>query len=134
MHAKRKEAAQDIPIVSKVDGDDQGNRQLFKFLKSFTRPVRRRPTHLLLDGFDHEFCILFNFETDPEMTDEQRGTCDIEIVPLPTNDVVADGVRLVANANRYGVLRFIAAIGVSRFDNKVKTAFYASTNPLRCVK
>jgi len=109
-----------------VESDDG----LYKFVKTFTRPVRRCPRHLLLDSFDFEFCIVFNFSPSPE-DPKADGTCDIHIVPLPSQDVLADGVRLVANANRHGVMRFLAALGIQRFDDKTKAAFYEMTNPLR---
>lgn len=130
MHSQRNQEAKDVPASPAVDEAGGGDSSLMKFVRRFTRPVRRRPHHLLLDSFDHEFCIIFNFETDPE-TPESIGTCDIEIVPLPSDDILADAFRVVDNANKHGVLRFLAALGIQRFDDRVKSAFYEMTNPLR---
>ncbi len=130
MQSERKEGTENVSAVSAVDETNQGDRALFEFVKSFTRPVRSRPNHLLLDCFDTWFCLLFDFDPCPEYP-ESIGKCDIEFVPLPTNDVIADGFVVVSNADKFGVMRMLAAIGVDRFDDKVKTAFYQTTNPLR---
>lgn len=92
--------------------------------------MRGRPQRLILDDFDTSFFITFDFEENPE-DPESVGKCDIGVVPLPCDDILADCVWLIHNANKHGVLRFLAAIGIQRFGEKVKTAFYASTNPLR---
>lgn len=74
--------------------------------------------------------LLFDFSHDPETPDAQY-TCDILLVPLPDEDPIAEAMRLVANVNRNGVLRLLAALGIERFPQAVKTAFYESTNPVR---
>jgi hypothetical protein len=104
--------------------------ELLTWAKQFTRPVRGRPEHRLLDGFDHEFCLLFDFSEDPE-TPASKNTCDIRLAPLPTTDVLADAIQLVSNANKHGVMRLLAALGISRFDDRVKKAFYALGSVLR---
>lgn len=130
MHTDRTEETETVPAVPAVDAANQAGESLIDFVKGFTRPMRGRPTQLILDGFDSWFFIRFDFDEDPE-TPEAKGTCDILIVPLRSDDYLADAIRIVWNANKHKVMRFLAAIGIERFDNKVKTAFYASTNPLR---
>ena len=103
---------------------------LIEIVRSFARPMRCKPTQLILDGFDSEFFIRFDFDDDPD-TPEAKGTCDILIASIRSDDHLAESIRIVANANKFGVMRFLAAIGISRFNDKVKTAFYTSSNPLR---
>ncbi len=131
MHAKGNEAASDVPTVPPVDDAGRCNPSLIDYVKQFARPMRGRPERLILDGFDSQCFILFDFEADPE-TPESLGTCDIGVVPLHCGDYSLDDVIwLVSNAKLHGVMRFLAALGIQRFDDKVKTAFYSMTNPLR---
>ena len=100
-------------------------------MRQFTRPMRGRPDHLILDEFDCEFFLIFNFEEDPE-TPASHDTCDIQIVPLEAEDFLAESIRLVANAKQHDVMRLLAALGVQRFSDKVKTAYYGTVgSPLR---
>lgn len=130
MHTERTKETEAISDLSKAHGANRDHWPLIDIVKTFTRPMRGRPKQLLLDGFDHEYFIRFDFDECPE-TPAAKGTCDILISPLSSDDHVADSIRLVANANKFGVMRFLAAIGIDRFDEKVKTAFYQTSNPLR---
>lgn len=103
---------------------------LHDWLRSFTRPMRGHPKQLILDGFSADFFLKFDVEEDQE-TPESIGTCDIAIVPLMAADQLADAIHLVSNANKYGVLRLLSALGVQRFNEKTKKAFYGSFSVLR---
>lgn len=98
----------------------------FSFVQRFTRPVRGRPRHLLLDSFDFEFCVVFNFDDSPE-DPEAAGTCDIQVVHLPTNDVLADSIRLIANADKGRVIAFLDVLGLDRFSHSVRIAVAEET-------
>lgn len=130
MHASGKKKASDVPAVHAVDAANQDHLPLIDFVKRFARSMRGRPERFILDGFDHEFYIVFNFEECPE-SPESVGTCDIHVVPLAAEDSLAAAIRVVADANKFGVMRFLAAIGIKRFNDRVKSAFYQTSNPLR---
>jgi hypothetical protein len=102
-----------------------------EYVRQFTRPMRKHPDRLILDGFGAEFFLVFNFEECPELSPELAGTCDIMLVPLNAEDYLGDAIRVVANANKHGVMRFLAALGIQRFDEKTKAAFYAGNTILR---
>lgn len=104
--------------------------ELYGWVKQFTRPMRTRPTHLILDEFDSDFFLMFDFTDDPE-TPDSFTTCNIAIVPLHSEDWLADAITVVDNASKHGVMRMMAALGVQRFNEKARTAFYALSNPLR---
>lgn len=114
----------------KVDEREIIDDTTWIFVRRFTSPVHRYPHALLLDGFDYEFCIAFDFATYKDVP-RKPGCCDIAIVPLPCQDIADEGITLIANANKHGVMRLIAALGISRFDDRVKKAFYAMSSPLR---
>lgn len=101
-----------------------------EFVKQFCRPLHFHPQQYLLDGFDHEFCIVFDAEHDPEIVESWQ-TVDICFVPLPTNDILASKVRIVANADKYRVMRMLSAIGIQRFDDITKTVFFGSNSVIR---
>lgn len=110
-------------------------KDLMTWLGSFCRKRRTEKHHFVLDGFDSEFCVVFDCE-DVEEPDEYPatiGTCDILIEPLPhrSPDPIADRTCIVSNANKHGVIRFLAALGIRRFKKEVKTAFYELGGPLR---
>ena len=130
MHASGKKKPEDIPALSTVHGTNRDHWPLVEIVKTFTRPMRGYKDRFLLDGFDSAFYIVFDFEDDPE-TPASAGTCDIGVVSLWALSDPPETVWLVSNANKFGVMRFLAAIGIQRFSDKVKTAFYASSNPLR---
>lgn len=102
-----------------------------EFVKSFTRPMRGKPLHFILDGFGADCFVLFDFDDVSDEFPETKGTCDILIVPLASEDFIADSICLISSANKLGVMRFLAAMGIKRFDAKVKAAFYESSSPLR---
>ena len=105
---------------------------LEKWLATFCRKRRTEPRKYVLDGFDGDFCLVFDCEDDPE-TPEAAGRCDILYEPLPhrSPDYVADRCRIVSNANKHGVMRMLAALGIQRFNEKAKAAYYELANPLR---
>lgn len=101
---------------------------LYQWVRTFTKPVRNRPRQLALDGFDSEFFLQFDFEEDPE-TPASAGTCDVTLVPLVHDDRIS--VRLLANADKRRVLRLLAALGISRFNEATRAAFYQAHSILR---
>lgn len=100
--------------------------ECFKFVQSFTRPMRCRPDHLILDGFDIDYFLIFNFEPAPECPDAE-GTCDINLVPLESEDFLADQYRLVIDADQDAVIRFLDAMGLHRFSSDVRSAISNAT-------
>lgn len=117
-------------MLESTYGPNRDRWPLIEIVRTFARPIHGRPTQLILDGFDSEFFIRFDFDDDPD-TPEAKGTCDILIASPMSDDHLAESIRLVANANKFGVMRFLAAIGIGRFNDKVRSAFYATSNPLR---
>lgn len=105
------------------------------WLKTFCRQRRTEKQKYVLDGFSPDFVLVFDCEDDPETT-EAATTCDIliERTPhtAPAGEHVASRFRIVANANKHGVMRMLAAIGIREFPDHVKKAFYELANPLRC--
>lgn len=101
------------------------------FVKLFCRKMRHQEHKFILDGFDSEFYFIFDCEIDPELPSKYRDTCDILLVPIGSKDSLASAIRIVANANKFGVMRMLTAIGINRFDAKVKKAFYDGLNILR---
>lgn len=130
MHADRTKETEAISALSAVHGPNRDNWPLKDIIATFTRPMRGHPTRLILDGFGADFFILFDTEEDPE-SPSTIGTVNIAVCPLLADDFLADSICLVMNANKFGVMRFLAAMGISRFDDRVKTAFYQTSNPLR---
>lgn len=128
MHADRNQKTSDVPVVPAVDETGKADESLFEWVKRFARPMRCHPRQLTLGEFDHEFFLIFDFEESPEAT----RTCDIKIVGI-WEDYLADCLRIVANANKYGVMRMLAAIGIEKFSDETKAAFYELNNPLRRV-
>ena len=85
----------------------------------------------VLDEFDHEFYLGFNFEDDPE-TPEARYTCDIHLCYVGSSPQDSkDSFRVFANARGHHVLRFMFALGVSRFSEQTKKAMYAHHGVIR---
>jgi hypothetical protein len=108
-------------------------KTLIDWIKTFARKVRRDDKRFIVDGFDSAFYLLLDCTEveEPENYPATVGTCDIYVVPLICDDWEEQKIRLVANANKFGVMRVIGAIGISRFSAKVKKAFYEGTNVLR---
>lgn len=86
-----------------------------------------------LEGFDHDFCLRFDSASDPE-TPASIDTVNLLIVPIPTSDWLADSILIKSNCRRHDIIRFISALGVQRFSDKVKDVFYATSSPLRLQK
>ena len=80
-----------------------------------------------IDGIDSEFCIVLDCNHDTDQPEIMAKTCDILIEGNCDSEYT---FRLVPDADKHGVMRFIAAIGIARFDDKVKSAFYATTQPV----
>lgn len=85
-----------------------------------------------LDGFDREFYLAFDAEECPE-NPEFKGTCDVYIVPVGEPPACAARIRLKENCTQVHVFRLLTAMGIERFSETTKTAFYGSwmANPLR---
>lgn len=90
--------------------------------------VRRRLQGYILDGFDSDFYLYFDDSIDQDRP-EVRGTVDIHVVPIGHH--TSDGIRVLSDCKRHQVMRFLFALGVSRFGEKTKSALYATSNPLR---
>ena len=109
----------------------EANDSMPRFLSELG--CRRRGDRFILDGFDNEFYLMFDLSADPE-NQESIGTVDIyvsEVGEVPSN---REGkIRLVQDANRFGVMRMLSAIGIQRFSDATKTAYYKLGNPLRTV-
>jgi hypothetical protein len=84
---------------------------------------RRRRELFILDEFDTEFYLIFDTSVDPE-TPESLGTCDILLSTPGEQPTALNRVRLVANARRVDVLRFMFALGVSRFSERTQKFLY----------
>lgn len=103
------------------------------YLIEFLRDMgcQKRGELYFLDGFDEEFYLVFDTTAIEEHPND--GTASIYITrvgePPRCNDV--DHFRIVANANHYGIMRMMAAIGIQRFSEQTKTAYYRINNPLR---
>jgi|SRR6185436_18477572 len=94
--------------------------ELYEWAKKFCRVRRSEPRKLVFDGFSGEFCLVLDFEDDPE-TPEAHGTCDIltELLPHRCEDYKASRIRLLANANKADVMRVFAALKL-RWDSVIK--------------
>lgn len=96
--------------------------------------TKQRGHRYIIDGMLHheDWYIWFDVALDDD--DPKPGTCDIHIQKCgtPISDA-GNGFRMVKNANRHGVLRFLGAIGVSNLPEKARRAYYqfGVMNPLR---
>jgi len=108
---------------------DKAHKDFIGWIGRFARKRRTEACHYVLDGFNAEFCIVFDCTI---CTDDPRpGTCDVLFEPLRGDDPIAQRFRVVANASKYGVMRMLAAIGIADFSKETKAAFYELSNPLR---
>jgi len=130
MHEERTPEVRTISTVPPVLGNGRSAVPLKDMLATFTRPMRGHPTRLILDGFGADFFILFDVEEDPE-TPASIGTASIAVCPLFADDFIEDSLCLVMNANKFGVMRFLAALGIGRFDDRVKAFYYSFGSVLR---
>lgn len=101
--------------------------QTFQFLKDCG--LKKRRDRYILDEFDSEFYLIFDTADDPE-TPTSIGTVDI-LIQKTGESPFDPSIRIVADANMHGVMRVLAALGIQRFNDKVKTAYYQMGNPLR---
>lgn len=97
---------------------------------------RRTSGRFILDGFDHEFYLLFDTDEDPDSPDVNPENCDIHlrVVGSHPKDVPGDGTtgfRVVKNARESHVLRFMFALGVHRFSEETRKALYEHNRPVR---
>lgn len=88
---------------------------------------RRHGTDFILDEFDHEFYL--RFDTNINKDNPDTTTCDIHVVRV--DELCTEGICVVMDAKMHGVMRFLFALGVSRFSDKTKGVLYAMSNPLR---
>lgn len=98
-----------------------------KWVSSFTSRKHVNRSKYTIDRIDPAFCIVLDCSIDTDDPDLSANTCDILIERNCDSD---ESIRLVANATKYGVMRFIAALGLNRFDDRVKNAFYGVTEPI----
>lgn len=85
--------------------------------------------YFILDGFDNEFYLVFDASEDEEEP-SSKGKVDILVAHIGSHPHDSESkMRVVTNASKQGIMRFMFAIGVSRFDEQVRKALYAS--PLR---
>lgn len=133
MHTDRTQEVEAIPAVPPLPGNGRSAVPLKDMLATFTRPMRGHPSRLILDGFNMDYFILFDVEEDPE-SPETAGTVNIAVCRLFAEDKLADSINIVTNANKFGVMRFLAAIGIQHFDQKTKAWFYSLGSVLRTDK
>jgi hypothetical protein len=82
----------------------------------------------ILDKFDPMFFLAFDATYDEE---SKPGTVDILVVPTGVVPWERGTIRVVRDANKFGVMRMLGAIGIQRFSDQTKSEFYKLTNPLR---
>lgn len=102
-----------------------------EFLK--TIGARKTPGRALyvIDGFDHGFYLAFDAEDDLE-SPEFSGTCDVYLAEPGVHPIEAvNRIRIRANCKQHHVMRLLAAIGIERFSDATKTAFYNWNQVLR---
>lgn len=87
--------------------------------------TKQRGHRYIIDGLENyeDWYLWFDAELDEE--NPKHGTCDIHLQRIGTSPKDADsGFRVVADAKYYGVLRFLAAIGVNHLPEKSRKAYY----------
>lgn len=92
---------------------------------------RRRGELFIFDEFDPEFYLIFDTSVDPE-TPESLGTCDILIQKTGVVPQESESkYRVIANARRVHVLRFMFALGVSRFSERTRQFLFEQNGVVR---
>lgn len=86
---------------------------------------RKSGRAFILDGFSPDFYLIFGVENSGEL-----GTVDV-FVAHPEEPNQRGRIMLRSGCHRQHVMRILAAVGVSQFDERVKRVFYNFTNPLR---
>lgn len=107
------------------------HEELLKLLQALCT-IRSRFRYVIDGLSNHEgWYIWFDVEMDED--NPKPGTCDIHIQRCGTATDAADsGFRVVADTKYYGVLRFLAAIGVDHLPEKSRKAYYeVNLSPLR---
>lgn len=107
--------------------EEYPDRSFEQWIASFTAKKHADRHKYTIDGFDAEFCIVFDCSLDTDNPELSSKTCDILVERITDSE---ETIRLVADANKHQVMRFIAAIGITRMNDKVKKAFYATTQPV----
>lgn len=99
------------------------HEDLLKLLQALC--TLRSPHRYIIDELLNyeDWYIWFDVALDDD--DPKPGTCDIHIQMCGTSTSDPDnGFRVVKNANHYGVLRFLTAIGVRNLPEKSRKAYY----------
>lgn len=95
--------------------------------------TKQRGHRYIIDRLENyeDWYLWFDAELDEE--NPKPGTCDIHLQRIGTSTKDADdGFRVLADAKYYGVLRFLAAIGVNHLPEKSRKAYYeVNLSPLR---
>ena len=100
---------------------DAAHEELCQVLR--TLGCHRTGNKYVLDGFDTFFYLIF--DTAMDLDAPKPGTCDILVSrPGESPHESSAYMRLVADAKPSGVLRFLAALGISRFPQKTQEWFY----------
>lgn len=85
----------------------------------------KRGDDFILDGFDSEFYLRFDVAIDQD--NPKPRTCDVYAVTV----MDASGIRLLRDARESHVLRFMFALGISRFSEATREAAFAMNNIVR---
>lgn len=102
-----------------------------KFLVSLGATCRTRGRLFVLDGFDREFYLAFDAERDADDADSPPGTCDIYVVAVGEGPIGGTKFRVLPNATRAKVMRFMFALGVERFGEPTRKFLYESNSVIR---
>jgi hypothetical protein len=92
-----------------------------QWIASFTTRKHVDRHKYTIDRIDSEFCIVLDCSVDEDAPELSATTCDILIEPRCESD---ESVRVVANVDRHGVMAFIGAIGLTRFNERVQSAYH----------
>lgn len=102
---------------------------VWKLLRSIG--AKKRRDYFILDEFDNEFFLKFDVAEDPE-TPAAKGTADILIYTTGSHPLDYDnGIRVISNASEAQIIRFLFALGVSRFSEHTRKALYERNRPIR---
>lgn len=93
-------------------------QKLVEWVKSYARPMRGQKDRFIVDEFDPEFYLILNCEDAPEGV--EPGTCDVMVVPLLSDDPLAEGLPLLLGATKQGVQSLFAALGSGRFKAAIQ--------------
>lgn len=86
--------------------------------------TKKRGRRYILDGFDSEMYLVFDFDYDSSVPAD---TCDILIgVPGDSSEI-----RIFKNARQMHLVRLMFALGVSRFPENVRRLLYNNNQIVR---